>query len=222
MSEQVTLRGFVGKDPESRLFEDGTTVAWFRLATTARRFDAATNSWHDGATNWYTVRCFRALAMHVMASVRCGQPVLVTGKLGINEWQSENGPRTEVRVDAASVGHDLAFGTANFSRAGGRSQRPGSQDGSQDATTETGGRAGRDGRGSSGQGGDLGGPGSDGERYRSAESLGLGGNSYVDVTSGAVLNLDRDDDTFAGLADEERSGAESENAEKETAEAGAH
>ena len=26
MSELITLRGFVGKDPESRLFEDGTMV----------------------------------------------------------------------------------------------------------------------------------------------------------------------------------------------------
>ena len=62
MSEHVTLRGFVGKDPESRLFEDGTMVARFRLATTTRRFDAASNTWQDGSTNWYTVRCFRTLA----------------------------------------------------------------------------------------------------------------------------------------------------------------
>lgn len=61
--------------------------------------------------------------MHVMASVRCGHPVVVTGKLGINEWQSETGPRTVVQVDAAAVGHDLSFGTANFSRSGGRGPR---------------------------------------------------------------------------------------------------
>ena len=138
MSEHVTLRGFVGKDPESRLFEDGTMVARFRLATTTRRFDAASNTWQDGTTNWYTVRCFRSLAMHVMASVRRGHPVVVTGKLGINEWQSETGPRTVVQVDAAAVGHDLSFGTANFSRSGGRSQRPEQTEGTQARDEEDG------------------------------------------------------------------------------------
>ena len=124
MPEHITLRGFVGKDPESHLFDDGTVAARFRLATTTRRFDADKNTWVDINTNWYSVRCFRGLAMHVMNSVRCGQPVIVTGKLQIQEWMSDNGPRTTVQVDATAIGHDLNFGTANFSRTGGQSQRP--------------------------------------------------------------------------------------------------
>ncbi|WP_016996949.1 single-stranded DNA-binding protein [Kocuria atrinae] len=124
MPEHITLRGFVGKDPESHLFDDGTVAARFRLATTTRRFDADKNTWVDISTNWYSVRCFRGLAMHVMTSVRCGQPVIVTGKLQIQEWMSDNGPRTTVQVDATAIGHDLNFGTANFSRTGGQGQRP--------------------------------------------------------------------------------------------------
>lgn len=124
MPEHITLRGFVGKDPESHLFEDGTVAARFRLATTTRRFDPDKNTWIDVSTNWYSIRCFRGLAMHVMTSVRCGQPVIVTGKLQIQEWLSDNGPRTTVQVDATAIGHDLNFGTANFSRTGGQGQRP--------------------------------------------------------------------------------------------------
>ncbi|RLZ04382.1 single-stranded DNA-binding protein [Kocuria tytonicola] len=206
MSEHITLRGFVGKDPESHLFEDGTMVARFRLATTSRRFDAATNAWHDTSTNWYTVRCFRSLAMHVMASVRCGHPVVVTGKLGINEWQSENGPRTVVQVDAAAVGHDLSFGTANFSRSSGRAQRQDAQDGGTHEGTRTGGGsnpeargtgATRDGGGTGpgeGQGRAGTEPGED--RYRDAQALGLAEEGFVDLESGAVLAVARDDDTF--------------------------
>lgn len=194
MSEHITLRGFVGKDPESRLFEDGTMVARFRLATTTRRFDAASNTWQDGSTNWYTVRCFRTLAMHVMASVRCGHPVVVTGKLGINEWQSETGPRTVVQVDAAAVGHDLSFGTANFSRSGGRAQRSGSAEGAQ-AREDTGDGS-ADGASGVVRGEDEAGTGG---RYRDAQSLGLGEDGYVDVTSGAVIAVDADDHTFDGL-----------------------
>lgn len=124
MPEHITLRGFVGKDPESHQFEDGTVAARFRVATTTRRFDADKNTWVDTHTNWYSVRCFRHLAMHVLASVRCGQPVLVTGKLQVQEWMSDTGPRTVVQVDATAVGHDLSFGTANFARTGGAA-RPG-------------------------------------------------------------------------------------------------
>ena len=207
MSEHVTLRGFVGKDPESRLFEDGTMVARFRLATTSRRFDAATNTWHDTSTNWYTVRCFRSLAMHVTASVRCGHPVVVTGKLGINEWQSENGPRTVVQVDATAVGHDLSFGTSNFSRSGGRAQRPGPPGGGPHESTGSGAVSASGVRGTDATGEGTGSGGGEnrpenepGERgYRSTRELGLLEDGCVDLESGAVLAVAPDDDTFRGL-----------------------
>ena len=124
MPEQITLRGFVGKDPEAHQFDDGTVAARFRIATTTRRFDTETSTWRDSHTNWYSVRCFRALAMHVLASVRCGQPVVVTGRLQLHEWASDTGPRTIAQVDAVAVGHDLSFGTANFARTGGGTARP--------------------------------------------------------------------------------------------------
>lgn len=136
MPEHITLRGFVGKDPESHLFDDGTVAARFRLATTTRRFDAEKNTWIDVHTNWYSIRCFRALAMHVMNSVRCGQPVMVTGKLQVQEWMSDNGPRTTVQVDAIAIGHDLNFGTANFSRTGGQGLRPNNATGDGDESTQ--------------------------------------------------------------------------------------
>jgi len=209
MSEHITLRGFVGKDPESHLFQDGTMVARFRLATTSRRFDTATNAWRDTSTNWYTVRCFRSLAMHVMASVRCGHPVVVTGRLGINEWQSENGPRTVVQVDAAAVGHDLSFGTANFSRSSGRAQRQDAQDGGPHERALNGGGSTPEAQGTDGarDGGGVGhgdGPGRAGtgpgeERHRDVQALGLAEEGFVDLESGAVLAVAGDDDTFRGL-----------------------
>lgn len=124
MSDLITLRGFVGSDPDQHIFPDGTAAARFRMATTTRRFDAEKNTWVDVNTNWYSVRCYRALALHVKASVTCGQPVIVTGKIQQVEWNSENGPRTIVQVDAYSVGHDLNFGTAAFTRPNGKNHRP--------------------------------------------------------------------------------------------------
>ena len=195
MSEHVTLRGFVGKDPQSHLFDDGTMAARFRLATTSRRFDAATQTWHDSGTNWYSIRCFRALAMHVMASVHCGQPVVVTGKLSINEWQSDSGPRTIVQVDAVAVGHDLSYGTANFSRLGGRnpgagaaSSAPGIGQASDDAGIDGAGEDEHENPGAARS-----------DRYRSAQSMGLTDEGFVDLTSGAVIAVGEQDHTFDGL-----------------------
>lgn len=195
MSEHVTLRGFVGKDPQSHLFDDGTMAARFRLATTSRRFDAATQTWHDSGTNWYSIRCFRALAMHVMASVHCGQPVVVTGKLSINEWQSDSGPRTIVQVDAVAVGHDLSFGTANFARSGGRNPgagtagaAPGAGQGSDDTGIDGAGEEAVENAGAAGH-----------DRYRSAQSMGLSDDGFVDLTSGAVITVGEQDHTFDGL-----------------------
>ncbi|MDN5641100.1 MAG: single-stranded DNA-binding protein, partial [Actinomycetia bacterium] len=70
-------------------------------------------------TNWYTVTAFRALAGTVTASVQVGQPVIVQGKLRVKTWESGGIKRSTVEIEALSVGHDLAFGTASFARSSG-------------------------------------------------------------------------------------------------------
>ncbi|MFI7483052.1 single-stranded DNA-binding protein, partial [Kocuria sp. M1R5S2] len=116
MTEQITVRGYAATDPESRNLPDGTVVVTFRLASTPRRFDQQSNSWRDGHTNWLTVQAFRLLGVNVLASVKKGQPVVVVGRLKIRFWDGDRGRHTAVDVDAVSVGHDLALGTACFQR----------------------------------------------------------------------------------------------------------
>jgi single-strand DNA-binding protein len=116
MTEQITVRGYVATDPESRNLPDGTVVVTFRLASTPRWFDQQAGSWRDGHTNWFSVQAFRALGLNALASIKTGQPVVVVGKLKVRFWEGEHGRNTAVDVDAVSIGHDLALGTACFQR----------------------------------------------------------------------------------------------------------
>jgi single-strand DNA-binding protein len=121
MNDTITLRGFVASEVKSSTTTRGTATASFRLGTTERRYDRASNTWIDGTTNWYTVQSFRYLAGHVGCSVKKGQRVIVIGKLRLRQWEHEGRIYHVAEIDAESVGHDLMWGSANFTRMTGTS-----------------------------------------------------------------------------------------------------
>ncbi len=116
MSEHINLTGVVGTVPKHVRTTDGLAVTSFRLASTVRRYDRAGNRWVDGDTNWFTVTAFRQLAVNVLESVDRGQPVMVTGRVRIKDWENGEKRGTSVEVMADSVGHDLSWGRASFER----------------------------------------------------------------------------------------------------------
>ncbi|MDI2033161.1 single-stranded DNA-binding protein [Paenarthrobacter nitroguajacolicus] len=124
MNDMITVRGFVASDVKSSTTTRGTATASFRLGTTERRYDRSTNTWVDGNTNWYTVQSFRYLAGHVGCSIKKGQRVLVVGKLRLRQWEHEGRVYHVAEIDAESVGHDLMWGSANFTRMNGTSTTP--------------------------------------------------------------------------------------------------
>lgn len=117
MEAQLSMTGWIGGEVDFRHTQTtGTSRATFRLACTPRV--RRQGSWTDDPTTWLTVTCWRALAEHVASSLGKGEPVLVIGRLRTQEWQDEEGGKHERLVlDATSVGHDLAKGTAAFRRA---------------------------------------------------------------------------------------------------------
>lgn len=121
MNDMITVRGFVASEVKSSTTTRGTATASFRLGTTERRYDRTSNTWVDGNTNWYTVQSFRYLAGHVGCSVKKGQRVLVVGKLRLRQWEHEGRVYHVAEIDAESVGHDLMWGSANFTRMNGTS-----------------------------------------------------------------------------------------------------
>jgi single-strand DNA-binding protein len=128
MTDIITVRGIIGTEVKAGTTKGGTVCADFRLASRERRFDRETQEWVDGQTNWYTVQCYRKLAENIGSSLRKGQPVIVTGKLRLRQWTSDDGRQgTACEIDAESLGHDLFWGTTNFVRSISSRQEPQTQ-----------------------------------------------------------------------------------------------
>jgi single-strand DNA-binding protein len=116
MQDIVTIVGNVATDPTEGRTAGGVPVTNFRLASSHRRFDDATQTWVEVATNWYSVAAFRGLAENVKASLRSGDSVIVVGRIKIRAWENNGKQGTSIDIDADAIGHDLKWGTANYRR----------------------------------------------------------------------------------------------------------
>ncbi|MEU7716927.1 single-stranded DNA-binding protein [Streptomyces tibetensis] len=113
----VCAVGRVATQPVYRETASGPS-ARFRLAVTARYWDREKNTWTDGHTNFFTVWANRQLATNTAASLTVGEPVIVQGRLKVRTDVREGQSWTSADIDAVAIGHDLAWGTAAFRRAG--------------------------------------------------------------------------------------------------------
>jgi single-strand DNA-binding protein len=116
MSESFTVSGLVATTPRHLVTQEGLPITSFRLASSKRRFDRTKKIWVEGETNWFTITSFRQLAINSAASISKGDRVVVSGKLKVRDWDNGERSGTSVEVDAESLGHDLVWGTAEFSR----------------------------------------------------------------------------------------------------------
>ncbi|AWB89534.1 single-stranded DNA-binding protein [Salinibacterium hongtaonis] len=116
MTDTISLSGLVATHPKVVTTAEGLSITSFRLASTQRRYDRAKQTWVDGDTNWYTVTAFRRLASNAAQSLATGQRVLVAGRIRLREWSSEDRKGLTVEIEADSLGHDLTWGVAQFSR----------------------------------------------------------------------------------------------------------
>ncbi|MCM3501679.1 single-stranded DNA-binding protein [Microbacterium sp. P26] len=116
MSDHITLVGNITGELDQRATRGGEPIAAFRLAVGERKLDRERGEWVDGHTNFYNVSVFGDLGAHALASLRKGQRVILTGRLRVREWENETkrGVSADVVVDA--IGHDLRWGTSQFTR----------------------------------------------------------------------------------------------------------
>lgn len=117
MTDTLTIIGNVATDPVLGRTPSGIPVTNFRVASSQRRFDNATQQWVETSTNWYSIAAFRQLAEHAKSSLRSGDSVIVTGRLKIRNWEANGKHGTSVDIDADTIGHDLRWGTAAYARA---------------------------------------------------------------------------------------------------------
>jgi single-strand DNA-binding protein len=120
----VTLTGYVASDPRLHFTKNNEVpITSIRVGSTPRRVDRNTGEWRDGDTSYFTVKCWRRLAMNAKAALHKGDPVIVRGKFHTRTWVDEERSRTEMEIEADSIGHDLSFGWTHFNR--GAYARPG-------------------------------------------------------------------------------------------------
>jgi single-strand DNA-binding protein len=113
----VTLVGFVASEPKVHYASGSVPVARMRIGSTPRKMDRETGEWKDGETSFYSVSCWRSLASNSATCLRKGQPVIVAGKLRVSHWENKAGEqRSEVQIEAETIGFDLTRGVAQFSR----------------------------------------------------------------------------------------------------------
>lgn len=90
MINRVTLIGRLGKDPEIRNLEGGSTVARFSLATSESYMDKQTNNWIE-QTEWHNIVLWRDLAKRAEQSLRKGYLIFLEGKITYRQWKDQDG-----------------------------------------------------------------------------------------------------------------------------------
>ena len=116
MNDTITICGTVGTDPKQIQTATGLDITSFRVASNRRRFDKQKQEWIDGETNWYGVSAYRHLARNCASSLKKGDPIVVTGRIRIRSWESEEKKGLTIDIDADAIGHNLMFGTASYTR----------------------------------------------------------------------------------------------------------
>lgn len=114
MTDIISITGNLTSAPERLEVAGGVTMVRFGLASTERRLEGG--AWTDVHTNYYNVAVFRKLAEHAYQSLERGQRVIVVGKLKVRPWESNGRSGTSMDLEASSLGPDLMFGVASFTK----------------------------------------------------------------------------------------------------------
>jgi single-strand DNA-binding protein len=115
---QITVIGNVGQEPQLRFTPSGTAVASLSVAVTPRRQNRDTGKWEDGATTWWRVNAWRALAENVAETIAKGMPVVVVGTVAARDWSNDKGEKgTAWEILADSVAVDLRYATAKVTKS---------------------------------------------------------------------------------------------------------
>lgn len=118
MTDQISVTGLIATEPRSITTSEGLSICSFRLASPQRHFSKTENQWVDGETNWYTVSAFRQLAENAAQSLRKGERVVVRGRLRLRQWDRDDKSGLSAEIEAEALGHDIRWGTSEFSRSG--------------------------------------------------------------------------------------------------------
>lgn len=99
---RVLITGNLTDNPKTRILENGTHVANFRMASN-QRYRGRDGEWHD-KTCYVDVVAWRQLAERIGERLHKGSPVMVEGELQYTQWNGQDGSkRSRVEILARSV-----------------------------------------------------------------------------------------------------------------------
>jgi single-strand DNA-binding protein len=101
---KVILVGNLGKDPEVRHLEGGTSVAKFSLATSEVFKDKSGN--RNEQTEWHNIVVWRGLADVAEKYLKKGMTIYLEGKLRSRSWDDKEGHKhytTEIVADTFTI-----------------------------------------------------------------------------------------------------------------------
>jgi single-strand DNA-binding protein len=114
----ITVVGNLTDDPELRFTPSGAAVAKFRIASTPRTLDRATNEWKDGEPLFLACSVWRQAAENVAESLQRGARVIVTGRLRQRSYETREGEkRTVIELEVDEIGPSLRYATAKVQKA---------------------------------------------------------------------------------------------------------
>jgi single-strand DNA-binding protein len=85
---KVILIGNLGKDPETRVTPEGTSITKFSIATSESWKDKKTGQLVEN-TEWHNITTFGRLAEIVNQYVKKGAKVYIEGKLKTDKWKDK-------------------------------------------------------------------------------------------------------------------------------------
>jgi single-strand DNA-binding protein len=101
---KAIILGFVGKEPETRIFANGDAVTNFSIATSERYKDKSGEM--KEITTWHNIAAFGKLSEICSQIVHKGSLVYVEGKIVTRKWTDKAGIEryiTEIKGDVVQV-----------------------------------------------------------------------------------------------------------------------
>ena len=99
----IIVSGRLTRDPDIRMTQKGSTVCSFSIANNRSYLDPSTNEWKEEVA-YMSATAFGALADRLKERIKKGTPVIVEGRLVMNEFTGKDGQqRRELRINTNRV-----------------------------------------------------------------------------------------------------------------------